>query len=364
MPHPVIVSRDDAIYQAWPDVARTQNDRLVCVFSECTHHFDRSYTRIVCVSSDDRGQTWSAKRPVSDALHKKSLSNPHWNCARITSLSDGRLAIIADRVAGKDEGSREGGEQSNWLWFSDDNGDTWSGPIPTPVRGIVPDKLLELTVGPFVGRWIAAAHTAFDGEKGRQGRQDCWYSDDQGKSWEGPFLVASEPGLQLCEGSIMALSDGTLVCFLRENSGIGLDAFKLTSRDGGRTWEDFTAFPLPGCHRPVAGMLQSGNVLITYRFLQGGRPHGWVAQNFFAALTDVESCLADTRENVHTRILPLDYDRSLKADLGYSGWTQFPNGEIYIVYYIVDDAPKGHIRGISMREEDFCIPDRFENQNK
>jgi sialidase-1 len=34
---------------------------------------------------------------------------------------------------------------------------------------------------------------------------------------------------------------------------------------------------------------------------------------------------------------------------------QFPDGEIYIVNYIVDDAPKAHIRGYSVREEDFIL---------
>jgi sialidase-1 len=54
------VSRDDSIYEAWPDVALTPSGRLVCVFSECTHHNDRSYTRIVVCHSDDRGRTWTS----------------------------------------------------------------------------------------------------------------------------------------------------------------------------------------------------------------------------------------------------------------------------------------------------------------
>ncbi len=41
------VSRDDSIYEAWPDVALTRSGKLLCVFAECKHHRDRSYTRIV-----------------------------------------------------------------------------------------------------------------------------------------------------------------------------------------------------------------------------------------------------------------------------------------------------------------------------
>ncbi|WP_269522573.1 sialidase family protein [Coraliomargarita parva] len=350
-----IVSRDDSIYQAWPDLALTQSGRLVCVFSECTHHFKRTFTRIVCVISDDRGVTWSEKRPISEPLHKQVEDDPHWNCARITALSDGRLIVIVDRIAGEEEGNK-GGEQSNWFFFSDDDGETWTGPMATPFDGMVPDQVIEIPSGQHEGRWLVSTHKGLQGPDRKLWEQRCWYSDDAGATWEGPFIAASSTEYQLCEGSIMALPTGELVCYLRENSGQGFGAFKTMSRDGGSTWSELVEFPLCGCHRPVSGLLQSGHVLITYRFLQGGAgPHGWGTQNFFAALTDQESCLAESRKDAHARIMPIAYDRSDRADLGYSGWVQFPDGEIYIVYYIKDDAPQAHIRGCSLREDEFYV---------
>jgi hypothetical protein len=62
------------------------------------------------------------------------------------------------------------------------------------------------------------------------------------------------------------------------------------------------------------------------------------------------------REDAHARILPLDFDRSPESDTGYTGWVQFPDGEIYVVNYIMDDAPKAQIRGYSLRLEDFLLP--------
>ena len=148
-----------------------------------------------------------------------------------------------------------------------------------------------------------------------------------------------------------------LAAFLRENSGLGYDCKKVLSRDNGESWGEITDFPLPGCHRPVAGFLRDGRIMITYRFLQGGR--GWLGswcQNFFAALTDRESVLSEKREEASARILPVDFDRSPKSDLGYSGWVQFPDGELYIVNYIVDDAmDKGQIRGYSMFPDEFLL---------
>ncbi len=106
------ISKDDSIYEAFPDVTLTQSGRLVCVFSECTHHSNRDYTRIMRTTSEDHGRTWSEKQPLSEALRGNPKVDPYWNCARISTLSDGRLVAVADRIAGRDR-EKCGGEQSN-----------------------------------------------------------------------------------------------------------------------------------------------------------------------------------------------------------------------------------------------------------
>lgn len=352
------IARDDSLYHAWPDVALTPGGRLVCVFSECTHHGNRDYTRIMACHSDDRGRTWSPKRPITEALRFKADQPPMrwWNCPRITQLGDGRLAVVVDRITAREANDESQSDTAeNLLLFSGDDGQTWTDPVATPVRGIVPDQLIELVHGPHKGRWVLAAHARI-GEAFSTWQERCWLSDDRGTTWQGPFVIAESSQLRLCEGSVLQLPTGELVCFMRENSGRGLDAFKCISTDGGCTWTGLTEFPLPGCHRPVAAMLQSGRVLITHRFMQGGQGWvGWWTQNFFAALTDVESCLAPHRRHAHTRILPIDFDRSLMSDTGYSGHVQFDDGELYLVNYIVDDAPHAQIRGYALREADFIL---------
>ncbi|NLF40351.1 exo-alpha-sialidase, partial [bacterium] len=311
-----LISRDDSIYQAWPDVTLTPSGKLVCVFSECTHHADRSYTRIVLTDSTDRGRTWTPKRPLSEPTHGRSF----WNCARISTMRDGRLVVVVDKSCAQEDAAAPR-QQRNYLFFSDDEGMTWARPVETPAQGIVPDKLLELATG----RWILACQYK-DGGLGCL-VQRLWYSDDRGGTWQGPVIVAREKGLNLCEVSILPV-DGKLVAFHRENSGMGWDCYKTISTDNGETWGGVIPFPLPGCHRPVAGMLHDGRILITHRFMQGGKGWvGWWTQNFFAALTDRESALATSRNEAHTRILPVDFDRSPVSDTGYSGWVQFEDGE-------------------------------------
>lgn len=337
-----LVSRHPSLYQAWPDLVLTASGKLVATFMQCVHHSDRSYTAICLTESLDRGRSWSEPRKLAQAR-----GDTYWNCARISKLSSGRLALVCDRVQAGSPSPR----QEIFLWFSDDEGASWQGPLPSPARGIVPDKLLELPGG----RWLLACHRTSP----RHGflEELAWLSDDGGKSWSEPRLLAGKEGLNLCEASVVPLPDGTLVGYLRENSSQGWDGFKAISRDDGESWQGPYPVPLPGCHRPVAGMVTDSQLLITYRFLQGGK--GWLGkwtQNFFAALTDLESAKAEERSQQWARIMPLDYDRSPVSDLGYSGWALFPDGEIYVVNYIVDDWPRAQIRGYSLSLEDFSLP--------
>ena len=338
------VCRNDDVYEGFPDVVLTSSGKLVCIFAECNHHHDRSYTRIMLTDSVDRGRTWTDKRPLTEPTHDV----PFWNCPRITRIRDGRLVVAIDKLFTEDHH----GEQHtcrNYLFFSEDDGQTWSEEVEVPALGIVPDKLLELDSG----RWIYSCH--FDDKEHGYLVQRLWYSDDQGQSWSEPVIVGKEKGLNLCEVSILAVGD-KLVAFLRENSWQGWDCMKAISSDGGETWGEVANFPLPACHRPVAGSLNDGRILITHRYMQGGKGWGgWWTQNFFAALTDIESALATDRSEAHARILPIDFDRSPESDTGYSGWVQFDDGEITIVNYILDDAPKAYIRGYSLHLSDFVL---------
>jgi sialidase-1 len=62
----IAIARDDKWYLAWPDVTLCPSGKLVCIFSECTHHRDRSYTRIMLSESCDRGRSWSSPRPLTE----------------------------------------------------------------------------------------------------------------------------------------------------------------------------------------------------------------------------------------------------------------------------------------------------------
>ncbi len=347
------ISRDDSVYEAFPDVVLTPKGKLLCMFTEMTHHGDRSYTRVVYCTSQDRGRTWSGKNYLSESTLGTGYS---YDCVRMSYLPDGRLSVVCNRGSRPQEGKAPQAPVIV-LWLGDAEGTQWEGPFDTPAYGIVPDRIVTTRTG----RLLLSAHYP-DAETGKLAQQ-LWYSDDNLRTWQGPVVVGKDPQLNLCEVSIVQHPQGPLVALMRENSGKGYDCYKAISRDDGESWEPLHTMPLPGCHRPTAGFLQSGNVLVTYRFMQGGK--GWLGfwtQNMFAALTSSQSLLRSQRDEQWSRIMPLDYDRSPVSDLGYTGWVQFPDGEIYVVSYIVDDAPKAQIRGYSLRESDFCLGEIGEPQ--
>jgi sialidase-1 len=136
---------------------------------------------------------------------------------------------------------------------------------------------------------------------------------------------------------------------MRENSRRGWPAFKSLSRDGGRSWAGPYETLMGGAHRPTAGLLPSGRILVTYRYFPGGG--GWRRLNTFAYIEEVESALEPDPSRQAGALLPLDHDRSPAADSGYTGWVVLPDRvTIFVVNYIVDDAPRAQIRGYYVYE--------------
>ena len=338
-----VVSNDRSVYESWPDLLLTEKGKLICVFCECTHHGDRSYSRIMYAESFDRGQTWQPKKPMTEAIRSEGIE--HWDCPRMSHLKDGRLAVTCNRVVIRDGKPR--GEI--FLWFGDSEGEHWTEPFSTGFEGIVPDRLLETRSG----RWIISCHTGHINGLDKL-QQRLWYSDDQGKTWSEPVMIGSDPRYNLCEGYILEVEPGTLVCFMRENSSEGYECIVSKSLDDGLTWSPLYTIPLACCHRPTAGILDTGEIMITYRYRQGAKK-GWLGywtQNTFLAVSDKETVLTGDKEKQWVRIMPLDYDTSPESALGYTGWVQFDDGLIYVVDYIKNQEEKCYIIGDALTRAD------------
>ncbi len=367
----VTVSRNDHIYELGPDLVRLSSGKLICIYRESDGHTVRKFSNIVTRSSVDEGHSWSDRQVIVEARPNEEGVVLKWNCPRIQRLEDGRLLALCDVFPCPPGEDTDLTNSHVVFWWSEDEGESWSGPQPTSVFGIMPDRVVELPSG----AWLWATHVRMKGgEYNRQGNltQIAHRSEDRGETWEGPFIVGRDERYHLCEGSTVLLPDGELVCYMRENSGKNYPAFKAFSSDEGRTWEGLYETPMSGCHRPVAGLLPSGKMLVTYRYRQAGSIGSyhagrqsaeatWIdrglisywARNTFAYLETVESSKARELGKQGGIILPLDHDRSPRSDGGYTAWAVLHNDRIFCVDYIVDDAPMAQIRGYWFSENDF-----------
>ena len=372
----VTVSRNDGISELLPDVALTAGGKLVCIYRESDTDFVRNYSGVAVRTSIDGGHTWSERRPIVESRSDVAEEVQKWNRPHIQVLEDGRMLALCDVFPAAPGENTDYTNSHIVLWWSDDEGETWSEPEQTEVIGLVPDRVIELPSGAWL---LATCVRMKDGSYDRQGRtvQIAHRSEDRGKTWQGPYVVGQDDRYQLSEGSVLLLPDGELVCYIREDSGLGVAATKSFSTDEGRTWDGLYTSPLDGCHAPTARLLPSGKVLVTYRYQQGGStgtyratpadwhneypqaraggPTSYWARNTFAYLEEIESAKARDLDQQGGIVLPLDYDRSHRPHSGYTGTVVLHTGKIFCVNYLVDEAPEAQIRGYWFDEGDFYI---------
>lgn len=253
-----------------------------------------------------------------------------WNCPRISTLPDGRLVIICDYEDRSEE-------RAVWAWWSDNQGKSWSEPVQMLAKGLCPDRIIALSSGRLL------LTVACEGVG-----QTLFFSDDGGVSWQELSIVHPEAG----EGSLVALDETTLVCYLREGEFFSP---KTISTDAGKTWPHKTHTPFIG-HRPCAGLLTSGKVMVTFRQPGGGT---------YAYLEQQDSARCARWDKQQGGVLELEGGGgNYWWDYGYSGWIQLPDSRMFCVYYTkapVDHLPcpdpKPFIKGVWLSEDDFPSTD-------
>ena len=346
-----IVTQNNGVWQGHPDVALFNNE-LFIVYRESDHHMARGYTRI-CIVRKSKKERFS--KPMLVAQSKQ-----RFNCPRLTVIGE-TLWLICDEVVISGKGSffkleNDESKTKTFLWKTQD-GQDWEGPIETNITGIVPDRICPTDDG-----FLIATHTKqYPGKISKNEKvrhiqreyagylvQNVWQATDIEGPWTKHELCHKE-GYHLCEASLCRLRDNTYLALMRENSALGLAAFACYSRDG-LTWSKPIETRMFGCHRPVTGLLKSGNLLTTYREASGSFSPGLWAKNTFACLTSKRSVQEDFVKSI---ILPLDHDNSKRSDSGYTGWVQMPDESIFIVNYITQSSARPYIKWYIVYESDF-----------
>ena len=357
----ITVSRNNEVYEAFADIAQAADSTLVCTYRESLCHGAVPFSRVMVRRSHDGGYTWGPAQLVIERTRKETAAGRgRLNCSRITACTDGTLLLVVDLMF---KSQLDPAPAMNLMFLSHDNGATWEGPRETGITdGIVP-SIKELSNGALL-LGVTRLRTNDEQLSGLEEQQTVYRSIDGGASWEGPFtvpLLDTPPVTGKCwrfsEGDFAELDDGSILVYMRED-GEGLSGWKSISTDGGCTWSQPYRTQMMSCAgRPSVGRVRSGEIVITYRFCSG------VSTSLGLYVETPQEARRFTPLNPNNykteypqgRFAFLDNDRSLSPDSGYSGWIQLPSGDLYVVNYTTDDAPRAQIRGYIVGREDWFL---------
>ena len=202
-------------YEAFPDVCRIADGRLMTVFYAGYGHVSLPNGklplggRIVAVYSSDEGATWSPSQTLYDGpLDDRDSS--------VTQLSDGRIACTFFTYP----------DGSAWVTYSSDAGNTW-----TDSRKIIDSYATSSPIRELrSGRLIAPHYRSIS------------FSDDRGMTWK--FREIDGPERKLTEADVIELKDGALLAVHRGDGKVPMHETRST--DQGETWSPPEPLPIFG----------------------------------------------------------------------------------------------------------------------
>ena len=250
-----------------PDMIVLPTGRYMLIYADTDAHWSQKNQVLTLLASDDQGQTWFKHREIDRA--DLTAGDERLVTPRLSILNDGRVVAIIDH---NDDGFfHEDQPAGNWLYWSSDNGDTWTKQTDAGIRGFEPDLVMDLPDGT-----IGVASQMMLAE-GQEFCEVLWVSADGGKTWSQRSIIAYDGYHRFCEGAVVWLDGGKrLACVLRENHSAGIPCFVTFSDDNGHTWSPAQMLPF-SIHRPYAKQLADGRVLVTGRNVSGGLgTYAWV----------------------------------------------------------------------------------------
>ncbi len=235
-------------------------------------------SHIMVARSTDGGKTWGEYQSIAEA----DVWTDHsvYVVPQMSVLRDGRIVIISDwgkRHPGQDfpmlaHWQKPDRGMANFIFWSEDNGKTWTKPEKIDDVGGEPGYILEMSDGTLAYTRTSSNTTNLLKNPPQPWgdiyyRNEIVFSDDEGSTWGRPAWVSDSPFYGDCEVGLVELSPDHLLGVTRiglGNGQFGHPSRLIFSDDGGRSWPRAELAPFYG-QRPHIRKLQSGRYLVTYR---------------------------------------------------------------------------------------------------
>jgi hypothetical protein len=244
-------------YEAFPDVCRLKDGRLMCVFYAGYGHVALPNEKLpkggrisYCISSDE-GKTWSAAETLYDGPDDDRDPS-------IAQLKSGKLVCNFFTLKKSADGKKPWEGAGSWYVTSDDAGKTWTKPAPlaegdyytsAPVREMS-GGLLMVGLYRATDSWANGAvsrMTLRDGEKG---------------VWSKPIDIDGGGYRLDAETDVIELNDGSIFAALRGDGKTPM--CWSVSKDRGEHWSAAKSIGFSG-HCPCLHRTSDGILLLAHR---------------------------------------------------------------------------------------------------
>jgi hypothetical protein len=244
-------------YEAFPDVCRLKDGRLMCVFYAGYGHVAFPNDKLpmggrisYCISSDE-GKTWSAAETLYDGPHDDRDPS-------IAQLSDGRLVCNFFTLKKSSDGKKPWEGTGSWYITSDDAGKTWTRPAQLAAGDYYTSApIREMSKGLLMVGLYRATDGGANGAVTRMNLRD-----GEKAIWEKPIDIDGGEYRLDAETDVIELKDGSIFAALRGDGATPM--CWSVSKDRGAHWSVARSIGFQG-HCPCLHRTNDGILLLAHR---------------------------------------------------------------------------------------------------
>jgi len=247
------------------DFITLQDGRILFVYSHYTAGSggDHDPAFLAGRISEDGGRTWTNE----DKTIVENEGGMNVMSVSLLRLQNGDIALFYLK-----KNSTE--DCTPMMRISKDEARTWSDPIPciTDRKGyfvLNNDRVIQLQDGRLL--MAVALHKTPGGEWMNKAHLYCYYSDDNGQTWQTDSQVPNNTDIVTQEPGLIELKDGGVMMFIRASGGFQQLSY---SSDRGQTWSHIETSNIPSPLSPatIERIPETGDWLLVWNNNDGSNP--------------------------------------------------------------------------------------------